>query len=83
MTNFSLSTKSYKNDAKEVSYEAPLTSKTRLYSNTNPRNVFGHFFLCTGDGGGPLVCPGPDSLDIGNIFDFGTAKDKQSYCQVS
>jgi len=38
--------------------------------------------VCTGDGGGPLLCPGPDALDIRNSFDFGTTKEKETYYQV-
>ena len=45
--------------------------------------IFVYILLCTGDGGGPLLCPGPNALDIRNSFDFGTTKEKKTYYQVS
>jgi hypothetical protein len=42
--------------------------------------IFKYIFLCTGDGGGPLLCPGPNAMDI-RSFDF--EKEKKAYYQVS
>ena len=41
--------------------------------------VFDISSFCTGDGGGPLLCPGPDALDIRGL----DTKEKESYYQAS
>ena len=70
-----------------ITFELCTLTRVLVNLHSNPTQTLeiclDNFFLRTGDGGGPLLCPGPDALDIRTILGSGTTKEKQTYYQVS